>query len=164
MELAPGDGRGGSVRRAWLPLGGVTACFRWWPLIVIALDANITGCPTRLTLPLIPLGLAAAWAGLGPPRDDRAIGAAAGGLSLWLIAALYRLARGREGMAVATRSCSPGSARGSAGCNCPSCSLGAGLLGLLAILLGRARGRTVDASTRLPLGAHRWRWPPGRFG
>ena len=75
-----------------------TALFGWWLLLIALLDLEHQWLPDRLTLPLIPLGLAAAWAGFGPPLIERAAGAAIGWAVLFLIAMLYRQARGREGM------------------------------------------------------------------
>ena len=153
MELAAAMvGAAAFVAHGW-PLGAVTALFGWWLLIVIALDAEHHWLPDRLTLPLIPLGLAAAWAGLGPPLADRAIGAAAGGIGLWLIAALYRLARGRDGMGGGDPKLLAGLGAWLGWMQLPFVLLGAGLLGLAAMLLMRARGTEVNATTRLPLGA-----------
>ena len=153
MELAAAMvGAAALLAHGW-PLGGVTACFGWWLLIVMALDAQHHWLPDSLTLPLIPLGLAAAWAGLGPPLADRAIGAAMGGLGLWAIAALYRLARGREGMGGGDPKLLAGLGAWLGWMQLPFVLLGAGLLGIFMVLIMRGRGRTVDAATRLPLGA-----------
>lgn len=153
MELAAAMvGATAFVAHGW-PLGLVTACFGWWLLTVIALDAEHLWLPDSLTLPLIPLGLAASWAGFGPPLADRAIGAAAGGISLWLIAALYRLARGRDGMGGGDPKLLAGLGAWLGWMQLPFVLLGAGLLGLAAALAMRARGRAVAATTRLPLGA-----------
>ena len=81
-----------------LPLALVTAVLGWWLLLIAALDLEHQWLPDRLTLPLIPLGLLAAWAGFGPPLAERAAGAAIGWAALALIAFLYRRLRGREGM------------------------------------------------------------------
>ena len=79
-----------------LPLALVTAGFGWWLLLIAALDLEHQWLPDLLTLPLLALGLAAAWAGFGPPLAERAIGAAIGWAALALIAFLYRrLARAR---------------------------------------------------------------------
>ena len=64
------------------PLGLVTALLGWWLLLIAILDLEHHWLPDRLTLPLIPLGLAAAWAGFGPPLAERAAGAAIGWASL----------------------------------------------------------------------------------
>ena len=46
-----------------LPLALVTAMLGWWLLLIAALDLEHHWLPDLLTLPLVPLGLAAAWAG-----------------------------------------------------------------------------------------------------
>ena len=81
-----------------LPLGLVTAVLGWWLLLPAALDLEQQWLPDRLTLPLIPLGLAAAWAGFGPPLAERAAGAAIGWAALALIACSTACLRGRDGM------------------------------------------------------------------
>jgi leader peptidase (prepilin peptidase)/N-methyltransferase len=72
--------------------GLATALFGWWLLLLGSLDFDRRWLPHRLTLPLVPLGLLIALAGIGPPLLDRAIAAAAG-LALWLAALLYRRIR-----------------------------------------------------------------------
>lgn len=153
MELATAMvGAAAFIAHGW-PLGGVTALLGWWLLLIIALDAEHHWLPDRLTLPLIPLGLAVAWIGLGPALLDRAIGAAAGGLGLWTIAMLYLLARRREGLGGGDPKLLAGLGAWLGWMQLPFVLLGAGLLGLAAILLMRSRGQEVGASTRLPLGA-----------
>jgi leader peptidase (prepilin peptidase)/N-methyltransferase len=134
------------------PLGWVTALLGWWLLLIAILDLEHLWLPDRLTLPLIPLGLLAAWAGFGPPLPERALGAAAGWAALFLIAWLYRRLRGREGMG-------GGDPRmlGAIGAwvgvwQLPAILLGAGLLGLAAAAAMRLRGEAVTATSRLPLG------------
>ena len=71
--------------------------------IIIAaafIDLDTTLLPDDLTLPLIGLGLIAAWQGWIPVSlANSALGALFGYLSLWAVATLYRLIRGMEGMA-----------------------------------------------------------------
>jgi len=81
-----------------LPLAPVTAAFGWWLLLIAALDLEHHWLPDALTLPLVPLGLAAAWAGFGPPLAERAAAAAIGWAALASIAWAYRALRGRDGM------------------------------------------------------------------
>lgn len=140
------------VAHGW-PLGGVTALFGWYLLLIIALDTEHQWLPDLLTLPLIPLGLLVAWAGFGPPLIDRAIGALAGGIGLWSIAALYRVARGREGMGGGDPKLLAGLGAWLGWALLPFALLGAGVLGLIAALAMQLRGRPVKATTRLPLGA-----------
>jgi leader peptidase (prepilin peptidase) / N-methyltransferase len=136
-----------------LPLAAVTMLLGLWLLLLAALDVDQQWLPDRLTLPLIPLGLAAAWAGLGPPLTERAVGAALGFATLALIRLGYRQLRGREGMGGGDPKlfCAIGAWVGAL--NLPFILVGAGLLGLAAALLMHVRGREVSGTTRLPLGA-----------
>ena len=104
-------------------------------------------------MPLIPLGLLVAWLGPGEPLVDRAIGAAAGGIGLWLIGVLYRAARGREGLGGGDPKLLAAIGAWLGWTFLPIVLLGAGILGLVAALTMRARGQEVAATTRLPLGA-----------
>ena len=135
-----------------LPLAAVTLGLGLWLLLLAALDLEHQWLPDRLTLPLVPLGLAAAWAGFGPPLIERAIGAAAGWAALFLIALAYRRLRGREGMGGGDPKLLAGIGAWVGALQLPFVLLGAGLLGLAAILLMRLRGEEVSATTRLPLG------------
>ena len=136
-----------------MPLALVSATLGWWLLLVLTLDAEHQWLPDRLTLPLIPLGLAVAWAGMGPPLLDRAIGAAAGGAGLWLIGRTYRALRGREGLGGGDPKLLAGIGGWLGWMQLPYVLLGAGLAGLAAALWMRTRGREVAPTTRLPLGA-----------
>jgi leader peptidase (prepilin peptidase)/N-methyltransferase len=133
-------------------LGLVTALLGWWLLLIALLDLIHQWLPDRLTLPLIPLGLLAAWAGLGPPLEERAIGAAAGFAALWAIAFAYRRLRKREGMGGGDPKLFAALGAWLGWTQLPYVLLGAGLVGLAAIALMRARGRKVAATDRLPLG------------
>jgi leader peptidase (prepilin peptidase)/N-methyltransferase len=94
MEL--GCGLIAALSIALLPnCDGVAGAFFGWMLATLALiDRDHFWLPDRLTLPLGLIGLA-----IGPAAlPDRLIGAAAGYFALALIAAAYRLARGRTGL------------------------------------------------------------------
>jgi len=135
-----------------LPLAGATMVFGLMLLILAALDAEHQWLPDALTLPLIPLGLAAAWLGWGPPLLDRAVGAVAGGGLLWAIGRLYALVRGRAGMGGGDPKLLAGIGAWVGVLQLPLVLLGAGLVGLAAAAAMRARGQKVAATTRLPLG------------
>ena len=130
----------------------ISALFGWWLLILAGLDLEHHWLPDRLTLPLIPLGLAAAWAGAGPPLDSRLIGAAAGYLSLAALALAYRLLRGRTGLGGGDPKLLAGLGAWLGWHQLPFVLLGAGLLGVTALLLVQLRGRRIAATDRLPLG------------
>ena len=147
-------------RSAWsrslahpLPLAAVTALLGWWLLLIAALDLEHQWLPDRLTLPLIPLGLAAAWAGFGPPLAERLAGAAIG----WAALAADRLplpaaarprrdGRRRSQAARRDRRLGRGVAAAGRSCSAPACS------GWPRCWLMRLRGEPVAATSRLPLG------------
>ena len=133
-------------------LGLVTALFGWWLLLIATLDLEHLWLPDRLTLPLLVLGLAAAWAGFGPPLLERAAGAALGWAALFLIAWLYRRLRGREGMGAGDPRLLGAIGAWVGAWQLPAILLGAGLLGLAAVAAMRLRGESVTATSRLPLG------------
>ena len=135
-----------------LPIAAATALFGWWLLLAAALDLEHHWLPDRLTLPLIPLGLAAGWAGLGPPLAERAAGAAIGWAALALIAFLYRRLRGRVGLGGGDPKLMAALGAWVGAWNLPVVLLGAGLLGLAALLAMRLRGEPVTGDSRLPLG------------
>jgi leader peptidase (prepilin peptidase)/N-methyltransferase len=135
-----------------LPLAPVTALFGWWLLLVALLDLDHHWLPDRLTLPLIPLGLAAAWAGFGPPLVERIAGAAIGWAALVLIASLYRALRGREGLGGGDPKLLAAIGAWVGAWHLPAVLIGAGLVGLAAVLAMRLRGEAVSATSRLPLG------------
>jgi leader peptidase (prepilin peptidase)/N-methyltransferase len=135
--------------------GGVafaTALLGWWLLLIAALDLEHHWLPDRLTLPLLPLGLLVAWLGIGAPLLDRAVGAAAGFILLWLVGFLYLHLRKREGLGGGDPKLFGALGAWLGWQQLPFVLLGAGLLGLAAVLLKRARGQRVAATDRLPLG------------
>jgi leader peptidase (prepilin peptidase)/N-methyltransferase len=136
-----------------IPTAAFTAIFGWWLFLLAALDVEYEWLPDRLTLPLIPAGLATAWIGIGPPLEERLIGAAAGFAALALIAFLYRRLRGREGLGGGDPKLFAAIGAWLGWPALPLVMLGAGLLGMTAILLKRTRGEAVAATDRLPLGA-----------
>ncbi len=70
----------------------------WWLLALGWVDLRSWLLPDALTLPLVVAGLVAAAAFDPEQLSDRSLGAAAGYLSLFTIAALYRRLRRREGL------------------------------------------------------------------
>jgi len=103
-------------------------------------------------LPLIAAGLPVAWVGIGPPLEDRLIGAAAGFAALAAIGWAYERLRGREGLGGGDPKLFAAIGAWIGWQQLPLVLLGAGLLGLVSILLMRARGVAVSATDRLPLG------------
>jgi leader peptidase (prepilin peptidase)/N-methyltransferase len=135
-----------------LPLALVTAGLGWWLLLAAALDLEEQWLPDLLTLPLILLGLAAAWAGFGPPLAERLWGAGIGLASLEAIRLIYRLSRGRDGMGGGDPKAFAAAGAWVGVWNLPVILLTAGLLGIAAALAMMLRGQSVQATTRMPLG------------
>jgi leader peptidase (prepilin peptidase)/N-methyltransferase len=135
-----------------LPLAFVTALFGWWLLLVAALDREHFWLPDRLTVPLALLGLLVGWAGFGPTFTDRLFGLVLGQGVLASIAWLYKRLRGRDGMGGGDPKLMGAVGAWVGMWNLPAILLGAGLLGLAAMLAMRLRGEAVDRTTRLPLG------------
>jgi leader peptidase (prepilin peptidase)/N-methyltransferase len=132
--------------------GLVTALFGWWLLLIGALDAKHQWLPDRLTLPLVPAGIAVGVAGVGAGWQERAIGAAAGFVVLAGIGLAYRCLRHREGLGGGDPKLLAGLGAWLGWQQLPFVLLGAGLLGLAAVVLKRLRGQEVSATDRLPLG------------
>lgn len=135
-----------------LPLALVTAGLGWWLLLVAALDLEEQWLPDLLTLPLILLGLGAAWAGFGPPLDERLWGAGIGWASLEAIRLIYRFSRGRDGMGGGDPKLFAAAGAWVGVWNLPVILLAAGLLGIAAALAMLRRGQKLGAETRMPLG------------
>lgn len=129
------------------------AIFGWLLLTLAALDAKHHWLPDVLTLLLALCGLAASLFSLPPALQDRLIGGAAGFASLAMIAALYKMARRREGLGAGDPKMF-----GAIGCwlgwqALPLVILGASLVGLLAAISWWIRGKAVSADSMLPLGS-----------
>jgi leader peptidase (prepilin peptidase)/N-methyltransferase len=135
-----------------MPLAAVTAILGWWLFLVAALDLEHEWLPDRLTWPLLAAGLAAAWGGFGPPLEARLVGAGAGFAILFLIGFGYRTLRGREGLGGGDPKLFAAIGAWLGWTQLPFVLVGAGLLGLAALLLKRLRGEPVAATDRLPLG------------
>ncbi|MGQ0559773.1 MAG: prepilin peptidase [Sphingosinicella sp.] len=136
-----------------LPLALFSLLLGLWLLTLAALDAEYHWLPDLLTLPLIPAGLAVAWAGFGPPLGERLIGAAAGFIGLAAIGWLYRRLRGRTGLGGGDPKLLAALGAWVGALALPWVLLAAGALGLAAALLMHFRGEEVKATTRLPLGS-----------
>lgn len=153
IELAGGMVGVAAVLAHPLPLALATALLGWMLLLLAALDVEHHWLPDALTLPLIPLGLGAAALGLGPPILDRLLGALVGAMVLWLLGVAYERLRGQEGLGGGDPKLLAAIGAWVGLLQLPFVLLGAGLLGLLALLLMRLRGQAVGRTTRLPLGA-----------
>jgi leader peptidase (prepilin peptidase)/N-methyltransferase len=136
-----------------MPLQLVTAVLGWWLFLLAALDVEHEWLPDRLTWPLLIAGLAAGWGGFGVSLEARAIGAVAGFVSLWAIAAAYKAARGREGLGGGDPKLFAALGAWLGWAQLPLVLAGAGLIGLAVLALRRLKGQKVAADDRLPLGA-----------
>ena len=135
-----------------LPLGLVTAALGWWLLLIAALDLEEQWLPDLLTLPLVILGLVAAWAGFGPPLAERLWGAGIGFASLEAIRLSYRVSRGRDGMGGGDPKLFAAAGAWVGAWNLPVILLTAGFIGIAAALTMLLRKQRVEATTRMPLG------------
>ena len=130
----------------------VAAALGWWLLALGWIDWRRFILPDALTLPLIVLGLAAAW-GLAPDELwDRLAGAVCGYLLLWAVAWVYRRLRGRDGLGLgdAKLLAAAGAWVGAGGL--PSVLAGAAFAALAAAGGMMLAGRRLDRHTALPFG------------
>lgn len=130
----------------------ILAGLGWWLLLIAVIDAEQFWLPDALTLPLLAAGLIEAGARAPGELADRAIGAAAGFLSLAAIAFAYRRLRGREGLG-------GGDPRLYAACGAwvgwaglPSVMVWACLAAFSVIVARMAMGGAVRGNDALPLG------------
>lgn len=129
--------------------GLALASFGLLLLTLAVLDVEHFWLPNRLTLPLLALGLALA----PPPLPDRLWGALAGYASLTLIAFTYKKLRRREGMGGGDPKLFAAIGAWLGWTQLPFVLLGAGLIGLLLVLLDKQRGAPLKPDTPLPLGS-----------
>lgn len=80
------------------PMSVAGAVFGWLLLTLGAIDLRAFWLPNPLVAALALTGVLSGVAGMAPPLDARLIGGVAGFGVLWLVAALYRHARGRMGL------------------------------------------------------------------
>lgn len=129
------------------------ALFGWFLLLLAVLDVEHFWLPDRVTGVMALTGIATGAAGAMPFPNDRLIGAAAGFLSLWLVARSYRLIRRREGLGGGDPKLFGAIGAWLGWAALPFVLLGAALVGLAAVLSARATGREIQADMRLPFGA-----------
>lgn len=135
------------------PAGVAGALFGWLLLLLGTLDVAHFWLPDRVTGLLALLGIAGGAVGLPPFPNDRLIGLAAGSAGLWLVGAAYRLIRRREGLGGGDPKMLGAIGAWLGWAALPWVLLLAGLAGLASVLVARARGEAVGATTRVPLGA-----------
>lgn len=140
-----------AIAPGWSGIAG--ALFGWTLLLLALLDARHFWLPDRLTLPLGLAGLAVSLLDLGPRPIDSLIGAAAGFGGLWLIATLYRLARGRRGLGGGDPKLMAAIGAWVGWVPLPAVLLAASAGGLVIVAGMALAGRRIGARTRLPFGA-----------
>ena len=133
-------------------VGLLGAAFGWALLTLAVLDVEHYWLPDAITLPLIGFGLALG-VRFDPPFIDRLIGAVAGYAVLAGIAALYRAARGRQGMGGGDPKLFAAAGAWLGWQALPFVMVLASIIGLASVAVASARGRAVTATTRLPFGA-----------
>lgn len=131
------------------PEGLLIAVAGWWLLTLLILDVEHQWLPDLLTLGFIPFALLLP----GPPLGERVLAALLGFGVLWSLRFAYRATRGRDGMGGGDPKLMAGLGALLGLIPLPFLITGASALGLVLALVDRARGRSVDATTRLPFGA-----------
>ncbi len=131
------------------------SCGLGWALLTLALiDLRHLVLPDELTLPLIPAGLAVAYA-LEPARTlDHLAGAVLGFAALYLVARVYRMVRGREGLGLGDAKLAAAAGAWVAWPGLPSVVLEAATIALAAALAGALAGRRLRWSDQVPFGPY----------
>ena len=130
-------------------------CGLGWALLALALiDIDHFLLPDEITLPLIPAGLAVAWAGDPARVLPHAAGALAGFLLLWGLRWLYRRLRGREGLGLGDAKLLAAAGAWLSWEGLPSVILLAAAGGLLFQVLRWTAGRRPNGLDRLPFGPY----------
>ena len=133
--------------RTWLD-----CLFGWWLLVLGWIDVRRWLLPDALTLPLVIAGLVASAAFDPEQLTDRALGAAVGYLSLRVIAWLYRLLRGHEGLGHGDAKLLAASGAWVGASALPQVILGAAVSALIAAACLRLAGVRLGARSALPFG------------
>lgn len=132
--------------------GLAIAAFGWLLLPLALLDLRHYWLPHPLNAALALGALAGAALDIPPDWTSRLIGAGAGCGGLWLIALLYRLTRGREGLGGGDPLLLGAIGLWLGWQALPLVLLIASGLGLAVALVLQRRGHDLDAATRFPLG------------
>ncbi|HEU4959714.1 MAG TPA: A24 family peptidase [Sphingomonas sp.] len=135
------------------PAGAAAALFGWVLLALAALDVSEFWLPDALTATLALAGVVVGVLGVTPPLVDRIVGGAAGFAALWLIAAGYRLVRGREGLGGGDPKLFGAIGLWLGWRMLPVVLVLACLTGIAVVLARLLAGRAVRGDDRLPLGA-----------
>jgi leader peptidase (prepilin peptidase)/N-methyltransferase len=134
-------------QRVWLD-----CLLGWWLLTLGWTDLRSWLLPDLLTLPLIIVGLVAAFVFDPDQLTQRALGAALGYLSLAAVAALYRALRGREGLGGGDAKLLAASGAWLGAAALPEVILLAALAALASAALLRAAGVRLGRHSAMPFG------------
>lgn len=130
-------------------------CLLGWLLMALAvIDARHMLLPDALTLPLGGAGLGVAALLVGGLPTQHLVGAAAGFISLYLIARLYRLVRAREGLGLGDAKLLAAAGAWVSWQELPSVVLIGALSGLGVALIQAALDGRPSAADRLAFGPH----------
>lgn len=132
--------------------GLAIAAFGWLLLPLALLDYRHFWLPHPLNAALALGAFVSTLAGLPPDWTSRLIGAGAGFGGLWLVALLYRLTRGREGLGGGDPLLLGAIGLWLGWQALPLVLMLASGLGLAAALVLQRRGHDLDSATRFPLG------------
>jgi leader peptidase (prepilin peptidase)/N-methyltransferase len=128
-------------------------CAIGWMLLVLAwIDGEHFLLPRVLTLPLMAAGILTAAFTDTQALTDSLIGAACGYLSLRLVAATYRVLRGRDGLGLGDADLMAAAGAWLGWAMLPATIVVAASCGLIAVLVARLAGKRIDAATAIPFG------------
>jgi leader peptidase (prepilin peptidase) / N-methyltransferase len=135
-------------------LAGLTgSLFGWFLLTLALLDLEHFWLPDRLTATLGATGLLASFLTRFPSLSDSIIGAIVGFAALELVRILYRAARKREGLGGGDPKLFAGIGAWLGWQYLPFALLLSCLIGLIAVLISRLRGKKVKGDQMIPFGA-----------
>lgn len=132
--------------------GLALAAFGWLLLPLAWLDWKHFWLPHALIAALALGGAMTALCGIAPDWSSRMIGAGSGFGLLWIVAQGYRLVRGRDGLGGGDPLLLGAIGLWLGWQMLPLVLLAASGMGLAAALLMQRSGRTIDTTTRFPLG------------
>lgn len=135
-----------------LPHAALGAALALWLGLASYIDVRSFLLLDVLTLPLALLGLLIAFVGYGPTMLESALGAALGYTVLWALAALYRRARGHDGLGLGDAKLLAAAGAWCGALALPSVMLIASLSALVCAGLAMLAGQTVNGQFKLPFG------------
>lgn len=133
--------------------GAAGAIFGWILLTLAALDSEHHWLPDRLTALLAATGLMAVLVVEDPNIVDHLIGGLAGYFALLLVAIVYRMIRGREGLGGGDPKMLGGIGIWLGWQYLPIILLGASIIGLVFAVIRKSGSHPVGLDTQLPLGS-----------